>query len=47
LADGALTDEAEEIEEERESRDESETIDSGEEAAEMELASEERRVKWL
>jgi hypothetical protein len=43
---GALTEEAEEIEEERESLDESETIDSGEEAVEMELASEERRVKW-
>jgi len=42
---GALTEEAEEIEEERESLDESETIDSGEDAVEMELASDERRVK--
>jgi hypothetical protein len=48
LADGALTDdEAEEIEEEREIRDESETIDSGEDAVETEFASDERRVKWL
>jgi hypothetical protein len=47
LADGALTDEAEEIEEDRESRDESETIDSGEDAVETELASEERRVKCV
>jgi hypothetical protein len=44
LDDGAVTEEAEEIEEERESLDESETIDSGEDAVETELASEERRV---
>jgi hypothetical protein len=45
LADGAVTEEADEMEEERESRDESDTIDSGEDAAETELASEERRVR--
>jgi hypothetical protein len=45
LADGALTsDEADEIEEEREVRDVSETIDSGEDAVETELASEDRRA---
>jgi hypothetical protein len=46
LADGALagSEEAEEIEDEREVRDESETIESGEEAVEIVLASEERRV---
>ena len=43
---GALTkDEADEIEEEREVRDRSEIMDSGEDAVETELASEERRVK--
>ncbi|SPQ19634.1 f0c4ca04-b4bb-4d71-bd31-40cac73b28b8 [Thermothielavioides terrestris] len=44
LVDGALTEEAEEIEEERETREESDIIDSGEDAVETELASEERRV---
>ncbi len=44
--DGALTaDEAEEIEEEREVREVSEIIDSGEDAVEIELASDERRVE--
>ena len=43
---GALTsDEADEIEDDREARDESETIDSGEEAVETGLASDERRVR--
>ncbi len=45
LDDGAVAnDEAEEIDEEREVREVSETIDSGEDAVETELASEERRV---
>ena len=43
--DGALTEEADEIEDEREVREESEIIDSGEDAVEIELASEERRVE--
>jgi hypothetical protein len=43
LADGALTEKSEEIEEEREIRDESDTIDSGEEVVETELARDERR----
>lgn len=47
LAVGALTsDEAEEIEEEREVREVSETIDSGEDAVEIELASDDRRAGW-
>ena len=37
-------DEADEMEDEREVRDESEIIDSGEEAVEIELASEDRRM---
>lgn len=46
LVDGALAnDEADEIEDERDVRDESEIIDSGEDAVEIELASEERRVE--
>ena len=45
---GALTsEEAEEIEEEREIRDESETIDSGEDAVETVFARDDRRVKKL
>lgn len=45
LVDGALTsDEAEEIEEERDVREVSETIDSGEDAVDRELASEDRRA---
>jgi hypothetical protein len=44
LEDGAGSEEADEIEEERETRDESEIIDSGEDAAETEFASDERRV---
>ena len=43
---GALaSDEADEIEDDRETRDESETIDSGEDAVDTELASDERRVR--
>jgi hypothetical protein len=45
LDDGALTEEADEMEEEREILEESETIDSGEDALETELARDERRVK--
>jgi hypothetical protein len=45
LHDGAVTEGAEEIEDERETVEESETIDSGDEALEMELARDERRVK--
>lgn len=39
------SDDADEIEEEREVRDESEIIDSGEDTVETELASDERRAK--
>jgi hypothetical protein len=47
LVDGAAAnDEADEIEDEREVRDESETIDSGEDAVETVLASDERRTKF-
>lgn len=43
---GAFTnDEAEEIEEEREIREESDTIDSGEDAVEIVFASDDRLVK--
>ena len=42
---GALTtDDADAMEDEREVREESDTIDSGEDAVEIELASDERRV---
>jgi hypothetical protein len=46
VATALARDEAEEIEDEREVRDVSETIDSGDEAVETELASEERRTGW-
>ena len=43
---GALTtDDADEMEDERDVREESDTIDSGEDAVEIELASDERRVE--
>jgi len=43
---GALTtEEADEIEDERDVREESEIIDSGEDAVETECASDERRVE--
>jgi hypothetical protein len=45
LVDGALaSDEADEMEEERDVRDESDIIDSGEEAVEIVLASDDRRA---
>jgi len=48
LTDGALaSDEADEIEDERDVRDESETMDSGEDAVEIELAREGRRGNML
>lgn len=46
MEDGALTrEEADEIEDERDVREVSETMDSGDEAVETELASDERRTK--
>lgn len=39
-----VRDEADEMEEERDERDVSETIDSGEDAVEIELASDDRRT---
>lgn len=46
MEDGALTkEEADEIEDERDVREVSETIDSGDEAVETELASDERRIR--
>lgn len=47
MDDGAEIDEVDEIEDERETREESDTIDSGEDAVETELASDERRVTQL
>lgn len=46
MVNGALTtDDADEMEDERDVREESDTIDSGEDAVEIELASDERRVE--